>query len=84
METRDFSRAVRGLYYRQRLFSDLHRLENEVKSFLIVNKLKQITVSSLKVELVKNQLIITKIKPQDQRQLKLACIQGGKNVINSA
>jgi hypothetical protein len=74
MNTNDFSRAVRGLYYRQRLFSDLHRLENEVKSFLIVNKIKKISVGSLKVELLKGQILITKSPIEDKRQLKLACI----------
>lgn len=74
MKTHDLTRAVRGLYYRQRLSLDIHRLENEVKSFLIINKLKQITVSSLKVQLVRNRLVITKIKTQDPRQLKLACV----------
>ena len=74
MKTNDFSRAVRGLYYRQRLFSDLHRLENEVKSFLIVNKIKKISVGSLKVELLKGQILITKSPIEDKRQLKLACI----------
>ncbi|MBI4766604.1 MAG: hypothetical protein HY787_18720 [Deltaproteobacteria bacterium] len=74
MNTNSFSRAVRGLYYRQRLFSDTHRLENEVKSFLIVHRLKKITVSSLKVELKRGRLIITKAPLEDRRQLKLSCV----------
>ena len=74
MKTNGFSRAVRGLYYRQRLFSDTHRLENEVKSFLIVHKLKKITISSLKVELKRGRLIITEVPFDDQRQLKLKCV----------
>ena len=56
------------------LFSDTHRLENEVKSFLIVHKLKKITVSSLKVELKRGRLIITEVPFEDQRQLKLKCV----------
>jgi hypothetical protein len=74
MNTNGFSRAVRGLYYRKRLLSDTHRLENEVKSFLIVHKLKKITVSSLKVELIRGRLIITEVPFEDQRQLKLKCV----------
>lgn len=74
MNTNDFSRAVRGLYYRQRLSVDMDRLETRVKSFLHVHKLKKITVSSLKVELKRGRIIITKVPYDDQRQLKLTCM----------
>ena len=71
MNMSGLSRAVRGLYYRQRLSSETHRLENKIKSFLVVHKLKKITIASLKVELKRGRLIITKVPFEDQRQLKL-------------
>jgi hypothetical protein len=71
MNTHHFARAVRGLHYRQRLFSDTPRLENEVKSFLIAHKLKKLTVSSLKVELNRGRILITRVPFEDKRQLKL-------------